>query len=50
LLGTAAVGAGVYKNLGSPNMSWLSNWGSNPIDSFGNADANAVLNPYFTVG
>jgi hypothetical protein len=50
LLGTAAVGAGVYKNLGSPNLSWLNPFGANPIDSFGNADANAVLNPYFTVG
>ena len=47
VLGTAATAAGVYKNLGG---TWLNNWGSNPIDSFGNADANAVLNPYFTVG
>jgi len=47
LLGTAAVGAGVYKNLGG---TWLNNFGANPIDSFGNADANAVLNPYFTAG
>jgi hypothetical protein len=50
ILGTAATASAVYKNLGSPNLSWLSNWGSNPIDSFGNADANAVLNPYFTSG
>jgi len=28
VLGLAAVGSGVYKNLGSPNMSWLSNWGT----------------------
>jgi len=28
VLGTAATAAGVYKNLGSPNMSgWLSGWG-----------------------
>jgi hypothetical protein len=29
VLGTAATGAAVYKNLGSPNLgSWLSNWGT----------------------
>lgn len=27
VLGTAATAAGVYKNLGSPNMNWLSGWG-----------------------
>jgi hypothetical protein len=41
LLGTAAVGAGVYKNLGSPNLNFL-----NPFSSFsspsnmGTIDAN----------
>jgi len=31
LLGIAAVGGGLYKNLGSPNIgNWLSNWGSTP--------------------
>jgi hypothetical protein len=28
VLGTAATAAGVYKNLGSPNMSWLTGWGT----------------------
>ena len=50
VLGTAALASGVYKNLGSPDLSWLNPWGSSAINSFGNADANAVLNPYFTVG
>jgi hypothetical protein len=27
LLGLAAVGGGLYKNLGSPDMSWLNPWG-----------------------
>lgn len=42
LLGLAAVGGGLYKNLGG---TWLNNmnWGSS-------ADADAVINPYFTVG
>ena len=42
LLGLAAVGGGLYKNLGSPNLgSWLGGgWGS--------ANADAVINPYFT--
>ena len=31
LLGVAAVGGGLYKNLGSPNLGgWLSGWGSTP--------------------
>lgn len=43
LLGIAAVGGGLYKNLGSPNISnWLSTWGSQ--------NADAVINPYFQVG
>lgn len=28
VLGTAATAAGVYKNLGSPNLSWLTGWGT----------------------
>ena len=28
VLGTAATGAAIYKNLGSPNMSWLTGWGT----------------------
>ena len=48
VLGTASTLAGLYKNTGS---TWLNNlWNSNPINSFGNADANSVLNPYFTSG
>jgi hypothetical protein len=48
LLGTAAVGAGVYKNLGG---TFLNNLGSSFFNSgYGNADANAVINPYFTAG
>ena len=30
VLGTAATGAAVYKNLGSPDLSWLNPWGSTP--------------------
>ena len=41
VLGLAAVGSGVYKNLGSPNMSWLNPWGSTPANtSMGTIDAN----------
>jgi hypothetical protein len=41
VLGTAATAGGLYKNLGSPNMSWLSNWGSTPTNtSMGTIDAN----------
>ena len=46
ILGTVATGAGVYKNLGSPNMSWLSNWGSNSPTATYNAATNfAETNP-----
>jgi hypothetical protein len=35
LLGIAAVGGGLYKNLGSPNIgNWLSSFGSSPSNSF----------------
>jgi hypothetical protein len=44
LLGLAAVGGGLYKNLGSPNLSSFLGGG------FGSANADQVLNPYFTVG
>lgn len=41
VLGTAATAAGVYKNLGSPNMSWLNPFGSTPTNtSMGTIDAN----------
>jgi hypothetical protein len=47
ILGTVATGAGVYKNLGSPNMSWLSNWGSNSPTATYNAATNfAESNPF----
>ena len=38
LLGTAATGAGIYKNLGSP--SWLNPFGSTPNIGMGTIDAN----------
>jgi hypothetical protein len=42
LLGIAAVGGGLYKNLGSPNIgNWLSSFGSSPttvVDSSNWAD------------
>ena len=41
ILGIAAVGSGVYKNLGSPDMSWLSGGG------WGNANANTAMSSYF---
>lgn len=41
ILGLAAVGSGVYKNLGSPNMSWLNPWGSTPANtSMGTINTN----------
>ena len=52
-LGLAAVGGGLYKNLGgSTGISNLWNSGANWLSGggFGSADANAVLNPYFNVG
>jgi len=33
VLGTAATAAGVYKNLGSPNLSWLNPFGSSPTNT-----------------
>jgi hypothetical protein len=48
VLGLAAVGGGLYKNLGG---TFLNNAGSSFLGGgFGNANANDVLNPYFTVG
>jgi hypothetical protein len=50
-LGLAAVGGGLYKNLGQPDLSYLNPFGSSFLGgSFGNANANAALNPYFNVG
>ena len=41
VLGLAAVGSGVYKNLGSPNMSWLNPFGSTPTNtSMGTINSN----------
>ena len=41
VLGLAAVGSGVYKNLGSPSMSWLNPWGSTPANtSMGTINTN----------
>ena len=50
-LGLAAVGGGLYRNLGSPDLSYLNPYNSNFLGGgFGNVDANAALNPYFQVG
>ena len=47
VLGTAATGAAVYKNLGSPNMSWLSNFGANsPSATYDAATNFASSNPF----
>ena len=41
VLGTAATAAGVYKNLGSPNLSWLNPFGSSPSNTnMGTIDTN----------
>jgi hypothetical protein len=40
VLGTAATGAAVYKNLGSPNLSWLNPFGSTPNTNMGYIDSN----------
>ena len=41
VLGTAATGAAVYKNLGSPNLSWLNPFGSSPTNTnMGTIDTN----------
>jgi hypothetical protein len=46
LLGTAATGAAIYKNLGSPNMSWLSSFGANsPSATYDAATNFASSNP-----
>lgn len=47
VLGTAATAAGVYKNLGSPNIgSWLSGWGANsPTATYDAATNFASSNP-----
>lgn len=44
LLGLAAVGGGLYQNLGRPNIgNWLSSWGS--------SNADIAINPFFqTIG
>jgi hypothetical protein len=41
LLGTAAVGAGVYKNLGSPNLSYLNPFSSSFLG--GSAPTNTSM-------
>jgi hypothetical protein len=41
VLGTAATGAAIYKNLGSPNLSWLNPFGSSPTNTnMGTIDTN----------
>ena len=50
-LGIAATAGGLYKNLGSPDLSYINPFSSSFLGGgFGNANANAVLNPYFNVG
>jgi hypothetical protein len=53
LLGLAAVGGGLYKNLGGSTgigniTSGVSNWLNGT--TWGSQNADAVINPYFTVG
>jgi len=45
VLGTAATGAAVYKNLGSPNMSWLNPFGSTPTTDYTAATNYAATSP-----
>jgi hypothetical protein len=33
VLGAAALGSGIYKNLGSPDLSWLNPWGSSSANT-----------------
>jgi hypothetical protein len=46
LLGIAAVGGGLYKNLGSPNIgNWLSSFGSAPSFGYTNPDPSMFMGP-----
>lgn len=45
VLGTAATGAAVYKNLGSPNLSWLNPFGSTPTSDYNIATQYAATSP-----
>ena len=45
VLGTAATAAGVYKNLGSPNMNWLNPFGSTPTTDYTAATNYAATSP-----
>jgi hypothetical protein len=45
VLGTAATGAAVYKNLGSPNLSWLNPFGSTPTSDYTAATNYAATSP-----
>jgi len=45
VLGTAATAAGVYKNLGSPNLSWLNPFGAAPTTDYNMATQYAATSP-----
>jgi hypothetical protein len=45
VLGTAATAAGVYKNLGSPNLSWLNPFGATPTSDYNMATQYAATSP-----
>jgi hypothetical protein len=45
VLGTAATGAAVYKNLGSPNLSWLNPFGATPTSDYNMATQYAATSP-----
>ncbi len=45
ILGTAATAAGVYKNLGSPNLSWLNPFGAAPTTDYNMATQYGATSP-----
>ena len=45
VLGTAATAAGVYKNLGSPNLNWLNPFGATPTSDYNMATQYAATSP-----
>ena len=45
VLGTAATGAAIYKNLGSPNLSWLNPFGATPTSDYNMATQYAATSP-----
>ena len=49
VLGVAATAGGLYKNLGSPDLSYINPFSSSFLTG-SSANTDQVLNPYFTVG